>query len=103
MEMEVLKQTAERCVAEGLRRASVLSGDAWRDRRLSEMMPNPEREALRNAAANKFQKAESIRQLCRRMANQHGIGKKATGRGWLPRPVMMKRVTVTERRITNAR
>ena len=103
MEKETLRQLAVRKVTEGRRRAATLCEDARRDRRMAEMMPYPERETVRIEAAGKFQKASSIRQLCKRTADQHGVGQKETGRGWQPRPVRMKRTTIAERRITNAR
>ncbi len=81
MEKEKLKRTAARLVADGLRRSAALCGEANRERRLAELLPNPEREALRLSAVGKFQKAASIRRLTGRMAAAHGIGPKRTGRG----------------------
>lgn len=90
MDRETLRQFAIRKVAEGRRRAAALCEDARRDRQLAEMLPNPEKEILRIKAAGKFQRAASIRQLCKRMIDQHGLSLKATGRVWQPRPVKTK-------------
>ncbi len=102
MEKDVLKRVAARCVAQGLKRAAALSGDAWRDRRLSEMMPNPDRQALRISAANKFQKAERIRQLCGRLAAAHGICPKRIRPRMAAPTGNEKKATMMERRVTHA-
>jgi hypothetical protein len=93
MEKEMLKGLAARMVADGLRRAEVMSGEAWRQKRLADLMPDPERNAAKLAAEEMLQRAARIRQLVGRLAAAHDIGPKRTGRGLAPRPAQQKSST----------
>lgn len=103
MEKEMLKRLAARLVAQGLRRAEALSGEAWRQRRLAELMPAEERKAAKMAAHEMLQKAARMRQIAGRLAAAHGIGPKGNGRGMRPRPLQTKSTTVLTRKVAYAR
>lgn len=103
MEKEMIKRLAARLVAQGLRRAEGLSGQAFRERRLAELLPAPDQQVLKMAAAAKFQKAARIRQLCGRLAAAHNIGPKRTGRRLAPRPARKENSTaVLTRKVAHA-
>jgi hypothetical protein len=93
MEKEMLRSLAARMVTDGLRRAEVMSGEAWRQRRLADLMPDPERNAAKLAADEMLQKAARIRQIAGRLAAAHDIGPKGNGRGVRPRPLQQKSST----------
>ena len=103
MEKEMLKSLAARMVTDGLRRAEVMSGEAWRQRRLADLMPDPERNAAKLAADEMLQKAARIRQIAGRLAAAHDIGPKRTGRGVRPRPAQTKSTAVLTRKVAYAR
>ena len=104
MEKEMIRRLATRLVFQGLRRAEAMSGEAWRERRLAELLPTPDKEALKMSATAKFQKAARIRQLCGRLAAAHDIGPKRTGRGLRPRPAQKENSTaVLTRKVAYAR
>jgi hypothetical protein len=93
MEKEMLRSLAARMVTDGLRRAEVMSGEAWRQRRLADLMPDPERLATKLAADEMLQRAARIRQIAGRLAAAHDIGPKRTGRRLAPRPAQQKSST----------
>jgi hypothetical protein len=93
MEKEMLKRLAARLVAQGLRRAEGLSGEAWRQMRLAELLPAAERKAAKLEANDKLQRAARMRQLAGRLAAAHGIGPKRNGRRLAPRPVQKRSST----------
>lgn len=103
MENERLKRLAARLITEGLRRSAAIKEEGVRERRLADLMPKADREALRISAAGKIQRAARIRQLCGRLAAAHGIGPKRTGRGLQPRPALMKKVTMAKKEVAYER
>ena len=104
MEKEQLRNLAAKLVADGLKRAAVISGQAWQERRMAELLPRPEAADLRYSATAKFLKASRLRQLCGRLAAAHGISQKETGQGLRPRPVGDDvKPIVSVRRLSHAR
>jgi hypothetical protein len=103
VEKEKLKRLAARLVAEGFRKAECLSKEAWRERRMADLLPEPDKEALQIQAAAKFEYAARVRQLCGRLAAAHDIGPKRTGQGSRPRPVQRNSTAVLKRKVAYAR
>jgi hypothetical protein len=103
MEKEMLRSLAARMVTDGLRRAEVMSGEAWRQRRLADLMPDPERNAAKLAADEMLQKAARIRQITGRLAAAHDIGPKRNGRGVRPRPNQKSSTAVLKGKVAYAR
>ena len=94
MTKQRLREIARREVAATLRRATVLDGEAKRDKCLARMMPTGEaqsarRQAMgkaqsaRRQAMGKAQRARRLRQIAGRLAAAHHIGNRS-GRGGHP-------------------
>jgi hypothetical protein len=76
MDEKTLKMVAARIVLDGLRRAEVLCGEAWRQQRMADSMPEPDRSLERLSAAAKFGKAARIRHVCVMIGTAHNVGPK---------------------------
>ena len=81
MSPEKLKREAQRLVTEGLKRSAALNREAFKDRRMANLMIKHEADGLIQSARIKFRRAARMRSLCGRMAAQHGIALNANGRG----------------------
>lgn len=69
-----IKKNVIRFITHGLRRASTMSCEANRERILAEMMSKSDGSLLRMTAFSKIQRANNLRQTCRKLAVTHDIG-----------------------------
>ena len=90
MSPEKLKRQAQRLVCEGLKRSAALNREAFKDRRMANLMLKHEADGLINSARMKFQRAARLRSFCSRMAAQHGITPNANGQGMASLAVAQK-------------